>query len=139
MSLPPEGGDFRRNLSPVHLSPTRGLRRISRLGNAIALGFNADAIVITGNQFLSSFDHVLVVNLNASTVFNGTFNSATDRHDFSFSNNADFTLFPAQMHGSQTGNPMFFLESGSTGSSGTTMNFATETNLLTTPSFSSLR
>src|ERR1700722_938248 len=37
MSLPPEGGDFGKNLSAVQLSLTRGLQRISRLGNAIAL------------------------------------------------------------------------------------------------------
>ena len=37
MNLPPEAGDFGRYLSLVHLSSTRGPRRIPRLGNAIAL------------------------------------------------------------------------------------------------------
>ena len=73
-------------------------------------GWNADAHVFTFNMFNAAgncFDHVSIITIDKSTIGNSqvTF-THTNR---SGSNN--FTLTPTVMHGSLTGDPMWFVES----------------------------
>jgi hypothetical protein len=77
------------------------------------IGWNADAHVITANMFgadSATFDHISVIVIDKSTALDGNPStlsfSQTDR-------DVDFTLMPAVMHGSNSGDPMWFVvESG---------------------------
>jgi hypothetical protein len=104
------------------------------------IGFNADEVVVTSNQFpfqQSGFgpqDHILVLALNAPQLFNGT--GAGNLIDVPITGRfatSEPTLFPASMHGSAPGDPMYFAE---TGDGSSTMLVVTGTNLLSTaPTF----
>lgn len=77
------------------------------------IGWNADAHVITANMFgadSATFDHISVIVIDKTTALDGNPStlsfSQTDR-------DVDFTLMPAVMHGSNSGDPMWFVvESG---------------------------
>jgi hypothetical protein len=89
------------------------------------IGFNADEIVLTFNQFpfnnQNVIDHILAVAIEAAPLFN---NSTVTTHFYDVvppNGNGtivggDVTLFPAQMHGTVAVqgqiNPMFFVETG---------------------------
>jgi len=75
------------------------------------VGWNADAHVFTFNMFNvagTCFDHVSVITIAKSTALDKDSGTLTffhaDRDD------THFTLAPATMHGSSTGDPMWFVE-----------------------------
>jgi len=78
------------------------------------MGWNADAHVITLNMFgadSETFDHVSVIVIDKSTALDS--NPATLAFSQTDRDPVDFTLMPAVMHGSVSGDPMWFvMESG---------------------------
>jgi hypothetical protein len=106
------------------------------------IGFNADEVVVTFNQDTTAdlFDHILVLSMSAPQLFSGLFSSfLADQSSTPQTNpSGGPTLFPAQMHGSSSGNPMFFVETGPVNGSnvGNSMYVVSATGLLgSTPSF----
>jgi hypothetical protein len=99
------------------------------------IGWNADAHVITVNMFgatSNGFDHASVVIIDKSTTLDG------DTSTFSFSHldrdPIDFTLMPAVMHGSSSGDPMWFVvESGD--AFGSEIRVVKVTDVLDSPTF----
>jgi hypothetical protein len=78
------------------------------------VGWNADAHVFTFNMFNvagTCFDHVTIITIDKSTVLDSpdTIPFVFTHTDRSGSDN--FSLTPAVMHGSNPGDPMWFLES----------------------------
>jgi hypothetical protein len=70
------------------------------------IGFNADSVVITGDEFFDG-SNVGIINFNKSTLLTG---------DFSFNlytiagYPTNWGLMPAKMHGSSPGDPMYFVD-----------------------------
>ena len=105
-------------------------------GDYPKIGWNADAHVFTLNMFGfvgSAFDHVSVITIDKSTVLdanNGTFTKFDVNR-----NNTHFTMAAATMHGSVSGDPMWFVEEAGYGN-GTTIRVVKMTNILSnTPIF----
>jgi hypothetical protein len=99
------------------------------------IGWNADAHVITFNMFgagSETFDHISVIVIDKSTALDGNPStlslSQTDRDP------VDFTLMPAVMHGSNSGDPMWFVvESGD--ALGSELRVVKMTDVLGSPTF----
>jgi hypothetical protein len=93
-------------------------------------GWNADAHVFTFNMFNAAgtcFDHVSIITIDKSTIGNSqvTFTHANR------SRASNFTLTPTVMHGSNCGDPMWFVESVFTNQ----IRVVKMTNVLDSPSF----
>jgi len=113
-------------------NPLDGFKEMHRIstaengtfGDFPQLGWDADAVYVTTNQFKFNghmpFDHALVMTFATSTLTdadNSTFTmSAVDRLP------PHFAMQPAAMHGAKAGDPMYFVESmvpgGSSGGGG---------------------
>jgi hypothetical protein len=97
------------------------------------VGWNADAHVFTFNMFNvagTCFDHVSIITIDKSTIDTGTLGfTHADRSGFD-----NFSLTPAVMHGSSTGDPMWFLESVFFNQ----IRVVKMTNILTGPSFTNI-
>jgi hypothetical protein len=100
-------------------------------GDFDRLGWNNDAYVVTMNMFAfgsSSFLRVQQIAIDKTALLNGSF--VNYKHNLSGSMN--FTLVPARMHGSVAGDPMWYVQYGTS----TSIDVVKETNLLTTtPTF----
>jgi hypothetical protein len=104
------------------------------------VGWNANAYVASFNMFdvfvntlSENYDHPLVLNINSSTP------STTTLVDVS-GGVANATVAPATMHGASTSDPMYFVEEkldSSGNPTGNALRVLSETNLFTTPSFTS--
>jgi hypothetical protein len=95
-------------------------------------GWNADAHVFTFNMFnfaTNCFDGVRVVIIDKSTIDSGSLVSHVVE-----GSNLDITLTPAVMHGSQPGDPMWFVESVFFNQI-RVVKMTGSPNILTTPSF----
>ena len=72
------------------------------------VGYNADAFVFTLNMFAvaAGSNHVLITTVNATDLANGVSQASlsTFHNDFS-----GFSLRPATMHGSNSGDPLWFV------------------------------
>lgn len=114
-------------------------------GDFPQLGWDADAVYVTTNQFKFNghmpFDHALVMTFATSTLTdadNSTFTmSAVDRLP------PNFAMQPAAMHGAKSGDPMYFVESmvpgGSSGGGGF-LDIVQMTNKLSaTPTFTDFK
>ncbi len=81
-------------------------------GDFTRTGWNADAHVFTFNMFNfagTCYDHVAIITIDKSTVLDANNATFTVYHaDRDGSNH--FSLVPATMHGSSTGDPMWFVE-----------------------------
>jgi hypothetical protein len=78
------------------------------------MGWNADAHVITLNMFGASsqeFDHVSIIKIDKSTVLDADPSSFSSTH--ANRNSDNFTMVPAVMHDSSSGDPMWFVEESS--------------------------
>jgi hypothetical protein len=110
-----------------------------------AAGFNADAYVFSFNMLTSASvqDHVQVLTIQKSTVIdenNATLTTfSTDLNNFGYPNVYGFeTLTPTIMHGSTTGDPMWFVTEGPSDVNGNIdqMDLVKMTNILSnTPTF----
>lgn len=102
------------------------------------VGYNADAHVITVNQEGvndGTDDHVDVITITKSSVLDGnpaTFTSSIT----SLPTPQNFAMAPAIMHGSHTGDPMWFVEEAGFGS-GSAIRVVRMNNVLASPSFTS--
>jgi hypothetical protein len=101
------------------------------------IGWNADVHVITLNMFgvdHEEFDHVSVVVIEKTTALDGNISTlSTTQLD---RDPVDFTLMPAVMHGSVSGDPMWFvMESGD--ALGSDMRIVKMTDVLDSPTFES--
>jgi hypothetical protein len=109
-------------------------------GDFPRIGWNANAYVATFNMFTSfvntgaeNYVHPLVLNVSSSNP--GTTTLADVPGGV-----ANATLAPATMHGSSSSDPMYFVEetlNSSGNPTGNSIRVVKETNLLTSPSFSS--
>jgi len=98
------------------------------------IGWNADAHVITFNMFGSDFDHVSVIVIDKSTALDS--NPSTLSFSQIDRDPVDFTLMPAVMHGSVSGDPMWFvMESGD--ALGSDIRIVKMTDVLDSPTFES--
>ncbi len=97
------------------------------------IGWNADVHVITLNMFGSeTFDHVSVIVIDKSTALDS--NPATLSFSQTDRDPVDFTLMPAVMHGSVSGDPMWFvMESGD--ALGSDLRIVKMTDILDSPTF----
>jgi hypothetical protein len=99
------------------------------------IGWNADAHVITFNMFgvdSFDFDHAHVVIIDKSTVLDA--DTATLSVSHLDRDPVDFTLMPAVMHGSNSGDPMWFVvESGD--ALGSELRVVKITDVLGSPTF----
>ncbi|MGE5817457.1 MAG: hypothetical protein ACM37Z_05490, partial [Deltaproteobacteria bacterium] len=100
------------------------------------MGWNANAHVITLNMFGASsqeFDHVSIITIDKSTVLDADPSSFSQTHVNRNSDN--FTMVPAIMHDSMSGDPMWFVEESSD-FSGSKIRLVKMTNVLSrSPSF----
>jgi hypothetical protein len=103
------------------------------LADFTRVGWNADAHVFTFNMFNvagTCFDHVSIITIDKSTIDTGTLGfTHTDR-----SGSDNFSLTPAVMHESITGDPMWFAESVFFNQ----IRVVKMTNVLTGPSFTNI-
>jgi hypothetical protein len=96
------------------------------------MGWNADAHVITFNMFGSDFDHVSVIVIDKSTALDS--NPSTLSFSQIDRDPVDFTLMPAVMHGSVSGDPLWFvMESGD--ALGSDIRIVKMTDVLGSPTF----
>jgi hypothetical protein len=99
------------------------------------IGWNADAHVITFNMFgvdSFDFDHAHIVIIDKSTALDS--NASTLSISHLDRDPVDFTLMPAVMHGSNSGDPMWFVvESGD--ALGSELRVVKMTDVLGSPSF----
>jgi hypothetical protein len=106
------------------------------VGDFPRVGWNADAYVVSLNMFdpfFGIYDHVQVVTIPKANFFNPTTTDPFGINDFAGNN---FTLAPATMHGSQAGDPMWFVEEANY-ENGKNIRVVEETGVLTSPSFTS--
>ena len=105
------------------------------LADFTRMGWNADAHVITFNMFgadSETFDHVSVIVIDKSTVLDS--NPATLSFSQTDRDPVDFTLMPAVMHESVSGDPMWFvMESGD--ALGSDIRIVKMTDVLGSPTF----
>lgn len=107
------------------------------VGDFPRVGFNADAYVVSLNMFdafFGNFDHVQLVTIAKNNFFSPT---RTDPFGTNDPNGNNFTLAPASMHGSQPGDPMWYVEEAGFGN-GQRVRVVKETGVLSsTPTFTS--
>src|SRR6516165_5157722 len=77
------------------------------------LGYNADALVYSGNRF-GNAGGVMVLSIDKSSIGNSTWTSY-------LVDESGFSTIPARMHGSAAGDPMWFVESNWSGGSSVTV------------------
>jgi len=114
-------GDFLDIAVSDDADPTQGFTEMHKINLEGAFtvassgaGFNADAYVFSFNMFnasgLHGFDHVQVLTIQKSTVIDK--NNATLTTFSADRSNGLCTLTPTIMHGSSTGDPMWFVTEG---------------------------
>jgi hypothetical protein len=106
--------DPTHGFTEMHVIPLKeGNRFNATWGDYPHLGYNADAYVLTANQFTftsGQFKNIQMVAIAKSSVLdanNSTFTSF--KTDIAY-NNVNFTLHPAVQHGAGTGDPIWAVE-----------------------------
>lgn len=84
-------------------------------GDYPRVGWNADEYVVTLNMFGTglnqSYDHVSIITIGKTDATDANNNTFTATHT-NRSGSSNFTMAPATMHGSVSGDPMYFVEVG---------------------------
>lgn len=98
------------------------------------IGWNADSYVFTFNMFgtgnTGGYDHVDILAIDKASAIDKNNSTFTYKKLDGPAGSNDFTLAPATMHGSVSGDPMYFVEGQNDGGSGNTIRVVKATGLL---------
>jgi len=117
--------------NPLDGFQTHDLTNVGGFPDYQKIGYNADAIVISYNDFGSGGGNAAILAIDKSAILSGTLITYNSVPQPQFR-----AMPPAQMHGSAPGDPMWFVSTNGTDAGGTAMRVTKMTNVLTnSPTF----